>query len=49
VNYLLDTNIISEFISKTPNQRVVDYILTLDEKTLFLSVITITSSPFLWW
>jgi tRNA(fMet)-specific endonuclease VapC len=41
VNYLLDTNIISEFISKTPNQRVVDYILTLDEKTLFLSVITI--------
>jgi predicted nucleic acid-binding protein len=41
VNYLLDTNIISEFISKTPNQRVVDYILTLDENTLFLSVITI--------
>ena len=41
MNYLLDTNIISEFISKTPNKRVVDYILTLDESSLFLSVITI--------
>ena len=41
MNYLLDTNIISEFISKTPNQKVVDYILTLDESNLFLSVITI--------
>jgi len=41
LNYLLDTNIISEFISKTPNKRVVDYILTLDESSLFLSVITI--------
>ena len=41
MNYLLDTNIISEFISKTPNKKVVDYILTLDENSLFLSVITI--------
>lgn len=41
MNYLLDTNIISEFISKNPNQKVADYILTLNENNLFLSVITI--------
>jgi len=41
MNYLLDTNIISEFISKHPNKNVVDFILTLDENKLFLSVITI--------
>jgi len=41
VKYLLDTNIISEFISKYPDQKVVDYILSLKEEDLFLSVITI--------
>ena len=41
MKYLLDTNIISEFISKTPNQKVVDYILTLNEEDIYLSVITI--------
>jgi len=41
VKYLLDTNVISEFISKNPNQKVVDYILTLDETDLYLSAITI--------
>ena len=41
MNYLLDTNIISEFISKTPNSEVVEYILTLDESSLYLSVITV--------
>jgi len=41
VKYLLDTNIISEFISKNPNKHVVDYILTIDENNLFLSVVTI--------
>jgi len=41
VKYLLDTNIISEFISKTPNQKVIDYILALNEDDLYLSVITI--------
>jgi len=41
MNYLLDTNIISEFISRYPNQKVVDYVLTLDEEHLFLSVVTI--------
>ena len=41
MKYLLDTNIISEFISKTPNQKVIDYILTIDENDLYLSVVTI--------
>lgn len=41
MKYLLDTNIISEFISKTPNKNVIDYILALNENDLYLSVITI--------
>jgi len=41
LKYLLDTNIISEFISKTPNKKVIDYILTLNENDIYLSVITI--------
>ncbi len=41
MKYLLDTNIISEFISKIPNKNVIDYILALDENDLYLSVITI--------
>jgi len=41
LNYLLDTNIISELISKNPNKKVVDFILNLDEENLYLSVITI--------
>jgi len=41
LNYLLDTNIISELISKNPNKKVTDFILSLDEEKLYLSVITI--------
>ena len=41
MKYLLDTNIISELISKTPDRNVVDYLLSLDEEHLYLSVITI--------
>ena len=41
MNYLLDTNIISELISKNPNKKVTDFILSLDEEKLYLSVITI--------
>lgn len=41
MSYLLDTNIISELISKTPNKRVTDFILSLNEESLYLSVITI--------
>ena len=41
MNYLLDTNIISELISNTPNKNVVNFILKLEEESLYLSVITI--------
>ena len=41
MKYLLDTNIISELISKNPNKEVVNYIKSLNENKLYLSVITI--------
>ena len=41
MKYLLDTNIISELISKNPNREVVNYIQNLNENKLYLSVITI--------
>jgi tRNA(fMet)-specific endonuclease VapC len=41
LKYLIDTNIISEIISKQPNQNVLDFFNTLDSKNLYLSVITI--------
>jgi tRNA(fMet)-specific endonuclease VapC len=41
MKYILDTNIVSELISKQPNQRVVDWLKGVDIKNLFLSVITI--------
>jgi len=41
LKYLLDTNIISEFVSKKPNKKVLDYVNSLDENDIYLSVITI--------
>ena len=41
MNYLLDTNVISELISKQPNKKVVEWIDRLDPDTIYLSVITI--------
>ncbi|MBX2996910.1 MAG: type II toxin-antitoxin system VapC family toxin [Caldilineaceae bacterium] len=41
MRYLLDTNIISELISKQPNQDVVDWIDQLDPMSVYISVITI--------
>ncbi len=41
MNYILDTNIISELITKQPNQKVIDWVKGVDSKKLFLSVITI--------
>jgi predicted nucleic acid-binding protein len=41
MNYILDTNIISELVAKQPNQRVVEWIDSLDPNHVFLSVITI--------
>ena len=41
MKYLLDTNIISEFISKKPNQNVLNFVSSIDEENIYLSVITI--------
>ena len=41
MNYLLDTNVISELISKRPDKKVVEWIDRLDPNTIYLSVITI--------
>jgi len=46
LKYLLDTNIISEFISKQPNQKVLDFIKSLDEDDIYLCVITIGEIKF---
>ena len=41
MKYILDTNIISELISKSPHEKVISFINTLDEKNIYLSVVTI--------
>jgi tRNA(fMet)-specific endonuclease VapC len=41
MNYLLDTNVISELAARQPNTRVVQWIDTLDPQSVYLSVITI--------
>jgi toxin FitB len=38
--YLLDTNCISELVSKRPERRVIRWLDAADEATLFLSVLT---------
>lgn len=41
MNYLLDTCVLSEFTRRQPDQRVVDWVDSIDEEKLFISVITI--------
>jgi predicted nucleic acid-binding protein len=41
MNYLLDTCVISEFTRQKPGKRVVEWVNSLDEEKLFLSVVTI--------
>ena len=41
MKYLLDTNIISELISKSPNEKVLKFVNDLNVDDVFLSVITI--------
>lgn len=41
MNYLLDTNVISELIAKRPVKNVVEWLDRLDPNTVYLSVITI--------
>jgi len=39
--YLLDTNVLSETIKRLPQQKVLDWLRSLDERLLHLSVLTI--------
>lgn len=41
MNYILDTNVISELIAKQPNEKVVAWLDGLDPSTIYLTVITI--------
>jgi predicted nucleic acid-binding protein len=41
MNYLLDTNVISELISKQPNKKVREWLDRLDPNAIYLSVVTI--------
>jgi toxin FitB len=41
MKYLLDTCVISELVSKKPNANVVEFVDTLDNDDIYLSVITI--------
>ena len=41
MNYLLDTCVLSEFTRHQPNVRVIDWLNSIDEEKLFISVITI--------
>jgi hypothetical protein len=41
VNYLLDTNVISELKRSKPNGQVVDWFATADKESLYLSVLTL--------
>lgn len=41
MNYILDTNVISELVAVRPNPKVVDWIQTVDPDHIFLSVIAI--------
>jgi toxin FitB len=41
MSYLLDTNVISELIARQPNQKVLDWLDSLDPSTIYFSVITI--------
>lgn len=39
--YLLDTNVVSELVCPKPEPRVVEWVDTADEATLYLSVLTL--------
>lgn len=41
MSYLLDTNIISELVKPTPNERVLKWVDDINSETLYLSVISI--------
>lgn len=42
MNYLLDTNVISEPTKARPNEGVVNWLATVNEDSVFMSVVTVT-------
>ena len=42
MSFLLDTNVVSEWLKPRPNPGVVDWLAKVDESQTFLSVVTIT-------
>jgi tRNA(fMet)-specific endonuclease VapC len=41
MNFILDTNVISELISRHPNEQVLTWVRNVDENRMYLSVITL--------
>lgn len=41
MSYILDTNVVSELVAAQPNARVLQWIQTVDETQVFLSVIAV--------
>ncbi len=41
MNYLLDTCVLSEYIKKTPNIQVIQWVDEQSEASLFISVLTL--------
>ncbi|HEY6466537.1 MAG TPA: type II toxin-antitoxin system VapC family toxin [Candidatus Acidoferrales bacterium] len=39
-NYLLDTNVVSEWVKPRPNSNVIRWLADIDEDTVYLSVVT---------
>lgn len=42
MSFLLDTNVVSEWIKPRPNPSVIDWVAAVDEDRAYLSVITLT-------
>ncbi len=41
MNYILDTNVVSELVSRSADPRVLEWIDGVDQDSVFLSVITV--------
>jgi len=41
MNYILDTNVLSELVAREADQKVVNWVDSIDSESVFLSVITI--------
>jgi toxin FitB len=46
VNFLLDTNVISEWVKPRPDQGVIEWLATVDEDRVHISVITVSEIRF---